>query len=890
MRRFLFRLWSLVRWDRTERDLARELSAHVALLEDEYHRRGLTATDARTAARRAVGGIEQAKELHRDARSFRWIDDAVRDARYALRTLARNRSFAVVAVLTLGLGIGANAAIFSLIDAVLLRSLPVPESGRLLQLTMVLKSGEVWESFSYPLVLGLADRRDIFSALCGFSGATLDVGPPESVERTSGAWVTGGCYGTLGLSPAAGRLLTPEDDSPGAVPVAVISDGYWRRRFGADPQVIGQLLSIAGTPVAIAGVSPPGFSGANVGDTADITLAIAVLPQIYPARAGDVKASSTWLRVLARARSGVSLSQARARLAVAWPQIADAAIPDGSVMVAARRRALTSTVDVIPGSTGWSPLRKQFREPLFVLMAVVGVVLVIACVNVATLLLARAAARSREIAVRLAIGAGRGRIVRQLLMESALLAFFGAAVGLGLAQVASHSLVTLLSTGRGSPLVLDLAPNARVLAFTSVVAMATSLLFGIVPAFRFRSVAPAETLGANSNRITGPRRRLGNALVVAQVSLALVLLVGAGLFVRTVENLRRVDRGFRHEGVLLVDVDGPRAGYKGARLVAFNNELLERVRRLPGVAAASFSSVTPLSGGAITHAIAIDGHPIGREEIYFNNVAPRFFETMNTPIVQGREITDRDAAGAPGVAIVNEAFVRRYLANDAAIGRHFSQVSDAGFDFEIVGVVKDAAYETLRELPKPTIYASYLQRGGGPATFEIYTAGAVDQVASAIRAELQPSLPGTPVQVRTLTAQLERSLVQERLMAVLAGAFGVLSLVIAAIGLYGLLAYTVAQRTAEIGIRMALGAPHGQVIRIVLSQSLALIGIGGVMGILAAAAITRYLAGMLFGLTPLDPPTFVAAALTLAVVALLASYVPARRAANVDPLVALRRD
>jgi putative ABC transport system permease protein len=889
MRRFLLRLWSTFRSDPAERELAREIAAHRALLEDEFRRRGMPASDARRAARRSLGGIEQTKELHRDARSFRWIEDAQQDLKYGIRGLARAPGFSTIAVLTLGLGIGANTAIFSLIDAVLLRSLPVPEPGRLLELTMVLKSGEVWESFSYPLVRGLADQREIFSSVSGFSSATFNVGPPESVERTSGAWVSGGFYETLGLVPAAGRLLGPEDDAPGAVPVVVISDGYWRRKFGADPRVVGQPLSIDGTRVTVVGVSPPGFSGANVGDAADVTLAIGVLPQLYPARAESVKASSTWLRVMARARPGVSLSQARTRLAVVWPEVADAAIPDGSVMLAARRRALTSTIGVIPGSTGWSPLRKQFRKPLFVLMGMVGLVLVIACVNVTMLLLARASSRSREMAVRLAVGAGRARIVRQLLMESALLASIGAMVGVGIAQVASRSLVALLSSGRASPLVLDLALNLRVLTFTAFVAMATSLLFGIAPAFRTTSVAPAETLVATSSRIAGPRRRLGQALVVAQVSLSLVLLVGAGLFVRTLQNLRGVDRGFRHEGVLLVDVDGRQSGYTGARLAAFNGELLERVRRLPGVATASYSSVTPLSGGAITHTMAIGGRRI-LGEIYFNNVGPRYFGTLSTSVVQGREITDKDVAGAPGVVIVNQAFVRRYLPNSDPIGQHLSQVSDSGVDFEIVGVVQDAAYETLRELPRPTIYASYLQRGGGPVTFEIHAPGALDQVASAIRAELQPSLPGVPVQVRTLTAQLERSLVQERLMAVLAGAFGVLALVIAATGLYGLLAYSVTQRTAEIGVRVAFGASYGRVIGMVLSQSLGLIGVGLVVGMLGAAIVGRYLSGMLYGLTALDSGTYMAAALILTLVAVLASYAPARRAASVDPLTALRSD
>ena len=431
----------------------------------------MTPEDARRAARLALGGVEQTKELHRDARSLVWLDDARRDLRYAIRTLRRTPGFTAGAVLTLALGIGANTAIFSLIDALLLRSLPVRDPQQLVELTMVLKGGEVWESFSYPLVRGLGDQRDVFSSVCGFSSAVLNVGPPDTVERTAGAWATGGCYETLGLRPAAGRLLAEEDDRPGAPPVAVISDGYWRRQLARDRQAIGGTLLIEGVPITIVGVSPPGFTGATVGETADITLATAVLPQLYPERAEALAASSTWLRVLARPRPGLSLIQSKARLAVVWPQLASAAVPES--VSTARRRALTSTVDVLPGATGWTPLRKQFRQPLLVLMAFVAVVLVIACVNVANLLLARATARQREIAVRLAIGASRGRIVRQLLTESAVLAAVGAALGVALAQVGSRFLVALLSDGRGDAIVLDLTPNVRLLGFTSLVAVTT---------------------------------------------------------------------------------------------------------------------------------------------------------------------------------------------------------------------------------------------------------------------------------------------------------------------------------------------------------------------------------------------------------------------------------
>ena len=883
LRRFLLRLANVFRSERAEPDLTRELASHLTLLEDEYQHRGMTPDDARRAARLALGGVEQTKELHRDARSFMWLDDARRDLRYAARTLRRAPGFTAVAVLTLALGIGANTAIFSLIDALLLRSLPVRDPQQLVQLAMVLRGGEVWVSFSYPLVRALGDQRDIFSGVCGFSSAVLNVGPPGTVERTSGAWATGACYETLGLGPAAGRLLSQEDDRRGAVPVAVISDAYWRRRFARDRQVIGRTLLIEGVPVPIVGVSPAGFTGPTVGEAADVTLALGVLPQLYPERAGNLEASSTWLRVLARPRAGLSLNQTKARLAIVWPQAASAAVPE-SIPVA-RRRVLTSSIDVLPGATGWTPLRKQFRQPLLVLMAFVAVVLVIACVNVANLQLARATARHREIAVRLAIGAGRGRLVRQLFTESAVLAALGAALGVALAQLGSRLLVALLSDGRTDAIVLDLTPNLRLLGFTSLVAATTSVLFGMAPALR--TVPSATALTAGSGRASASTGRLLPVLVTAQVSLSLLLLIGAGLFVRTLQNLRTLDPGFHHEGVLLVDVDGQRAGYRGARLVVFNQDLLQRVAGLPGVISSSFSSVTPLSGGAISHTIFVKGQPAGREEIWFNNIAPRYFETMHTPLVLGREFTERDDAAAPGVVVVNEAFVRRYLRDQDPLGVQLS-ISNAPSDYQIVGVVKDAIYETLREPPRPTVYAPYVQRGAGGVTFEIYAAGSVAQVASSVRAEVQPRLPGTPVQIRSLTAQVEKSLIQERMMATLASGFGTLALVLAAIGLYGLLAYAVARRTSEIGIRMALGAQRGQVMGLVLRQTCALTGIGIVVGLSGAAVMTRWLASMLFGVAPLDPITFIAASLMFAVVASLASYLPARRAAKVDPLVALR--
>jgi len=808
----------------------------------------------------------------------------LQDVRHAFRGLRRSPGFAAAAILTLALGIGANTAIFTLVNALILRSLPVENPQELVQLTMVVPSGEVWQSFSYPLVRGLADRQDIFSSLGGFSSASFAVGPPESLEATPGAWVTGGYYETLGVMPVAGRLLTPDDDRPGAAPAAVISDSYWRRRFGRDPRAIGDALMIGRALVTIVGISRPGFTGATVGETADLTLPIAMIPQVMPERAEGLEASATWLRVLARPREGTSPQQAKAHLSTVWPAVARSSIP-ASIPIALRR-AVASTVDVIPGATGWSPLRDQFRRPLLVLMGFVTVVLVIACVNVANLLLARSATRRREMIVRLAIGARRGRIIRQLLTESAVLAFIGAGLGLAVAQAGCRLLLALLSSGRTQEIALDLVPDGQVLVFTSAIAVATSLLFGLAPAFATSAITPADGLAQSSLRASGAGGRLAPALMAAQVALCLMLLVGAGLLVTTLRNLRTFDAGFRNEHVLLVDVDGRRAGYQGEALARLNEDILERVSGIPGVRVASFSSVTPVSGSAISHAVRVAGKD-AVEETYFNNVGPRFFETLQTPVLRGRDFSARDNASSPSVVVVNQAFVRRHFPAGDPIGAQISIVRDSR-PREIVGVVADVVYESMRDTARPTVYRPYLQSPAGPVSFEAAIVGPEAPVVAALREIVTSKLPGTPVAVRTLTAQVDRSLIQERLLATLAGTFGVLALVLAVVGVYGLLAYSVARRTSEIGIRMALGAHRVQVLKLVLGQTLAFSAVGMVVGLCGAAIGARSLEAMLFGLSPLDPGTFIAIPLIFAAAATLAAILPAFRATSVDPLVALR--
>ena len=879
LRRAVLRLRHAVNPSAAEPDLAREMASHLSLLEDDFVRRGMTREDARFAARRAFGGVALASDLHRDARSYAWLDDLRRDLLYAVRTLRRTPGFTVVAVLTLALGIGANTTIFSLIDALMLRWLPVRAAHEIVQV------GEA--PLPYPAIVALTRQREIFAGAFGYGAWSFNVGPPGSVERTPGAWVTGDYYTTLGLQAIAGRLLTPEDDRPNASPAAVITEGYWQRAFGRSPDVVGRPLSVEGTAVTIVGVTPPGFTGVSVGQVADITLPVSMLPRILPDQASLLAIGNWWLRVLARPNPHVTPEQARARLAVVWSDLVNA-IPTNRPN--ARQMLLATHVDVTPGGTGTSFLRQQFRQPLFVLMAAVALVLLIACANVANLLLVRAASREREIAVRLAMGASRGRLVRQLFTESLLLSLVGGAIGIAVAEAGGRLLIELLSSGAADAIALDLAPNTHLLGFTTLLIVGTSLLFGLAPAMRGTAFGLAPALKLGSIRTVGSRTAIAPSLVVIQVSLSLLLMAGAGLFVRTLQNLRHLDAGFGHEGVLLVNVDGRRAGYRGEALQAFYRESLEQVQRVPGTKSVSFSKNTPLSGSRWFERLVIDGQPrqTGREFTDFNAVAPRYFETMRIPLVSGREFTVGDRAGAAGVAIVDTTFVRRYFPNEPTIGKFVSYAGAPIERMEIVGVVSATLSRGLRQTAHPTVYVPYAQQEAGWGTIEVLVSGSKNDVAAGIREALRPRLPQAALRVQTLTAQVDAALVQERMLAALASSLGAAALVLAAVGLYGLLAYMVARRTPEIGVRMALGARRAEVVWLVFRQSATLIAIGLVVGLTAAAIVTRFVQGMLFGLSPLDPATLLAVSLIFVLVATLASYLPARRATTIDPLVALR--
>jgi predicted permease len=873
----------VLRRQQAEQELDDELQTFVEMAAAEKVRRGVPPAQARRLALLELGGVEQAKERVRTGRHGAWLDEVARDITYACRIFVKHRGFTAVVVLTLAIGIGANTAIFSLIDALMLRSLPVHNPRELVQLTFQSPGDQQpSESVSYAMVRALSDEREIFGGAAGFSGTTFDVGAPGAMGRIRGALVTGDFYTTLGLQPVIGRLLTRADDEPGAPLAAVISHGYWERRFARRAETVGDTLLLNGVTVAIVGVSPAGFVGANVGAVADVTLTIASIPQVDPQAVPLLGPGNFWLRVLARPRVGLSAFEAQARISARWRQIAERVVsPRWS---AVRREEMASAVvRLSPGATGWTYLREIYAKPLLILMAVVGVVLLIACANVASLLLARASARQREVAVRMAIGASRGRIIRQLLIESSLLSLTGATISVGLAWLSGNVLVDVIASG-GRDMSFDLTPNLRVLGFTTGVAVFTALLFGVAPAIQATALSTSDAL-KDDTRASTSRSRLLPSLVSAQIALSMVLLVGALLFARTLQNLQNFDPGFRRDGVLIAELAASRT--------TFPEEFVDEVRGLPGVTSASLSTHTPLSGAIWSEPAVPAGQTIPENDnAFFVAAGPEFFATMQIPMLSGREFSERDTVSSAGVAIVNERYARQHFADRSPLGEHLAAtVRGRRADLEIIGVVKDTSTAGLRTPPPATVYVAYTQLTGDfPTTLEIRAAGSLNHVASSVRQILQARLPNTVIDVRPLSTQVESTMVRERMMATLAGSFGAVALILSCIGLYGLMSYRVAQRTKEIGIRMAVGAQRRQVMALVLRGAASLVLIGVTVGVPVTWAASRWIESMLFGLGPSDPVVVGRAIATLLAVAMLAASLPAWRASRVDLLPALRHE
>jgi predicted permease len=824
-----------------------------------------------------------------------------RDLKHAFRVLRKNPGFTCVVVLTLGLGIGANTAIFSLMDQVLLRALPVREPGELVLLDGPgAFRGKTFndQTFSYPMYKDFRDRTEVFSGvLARFPMAVTVVWNGES-ERVSGDLVSGNYFEVLGVRPAVGRLFNAADDrTPGAHPVAVLSHGFWTRRFGSNPAVLNQTLTVNGHPLTIVGVAAQGFNGLQVGGNADVIVPVMMKAQMTPTWNDLDDRRSRWVNVVARLKPGITAEQAEVQMNVVYDQIKQQEIAAyANVSENFKQRFLQKHLEVLPGGRGLSDLRSQFSSALVVLMWMVGVVLLIACANVANLLLARTTSRQKEIAVRLALGASRATIVRQQLVESAVLAAAGAVVGVGFAMWSGSVLLAALP-GSESARSLSSTPDLRVLLFAFVLAAATALVFGIAPAIQATRHAAASALKDEAGSVVGGGRqaRVRRVLVVAQVAMSMLLLVGAGLFARSLYNLRSVDPGFQVDRLIAFSIDPSLSGYSQDRTRQFFETLQRELSNVPGVRNVSMSEIGALSGNNWRTTVRVDGYqPKEGEDMNpsFDGVGPQYFSTMGIPLVAGREFKDSDAAGAPKVAVINEAMARYFFGDSNPIGRRFGQGGGNPTDIEIIGVARDSRSDTIREKSGRYVYIPYRQDEGVTSlTFYVRAAGDPAAVTAAVRQTVQRLDANLPIYgMRTMEAQVAESLFVERMVASLSVAFGILATLLAALGLYGVMSYAVTRRTREIGIRMALGAERARVLWLVLREVAALSTVGVVIGFTGALFATRRIEAQLFGITRNDPLTVAAAIVLLLLVALAAGWFPARRATNIDPMLALRSE
>jgi putative ABC transport system permease protein len=824
----------------------------------------------------------------------------LQDLRYGIRMLAKNPGFTAVAVLTLALGIGANTAIFSAINVVLLRTLPVSHPEELVTLRWE-SPHNVTDYLPYPLFDRLRQDNEVLAGMFGFHGLRLATNFAGRQGLAAGQLVSGNYFSVLGVKTIIGRRFTAEEDRvPGGAPFAVISYGYWKRQFGLDPSVVGKSIVLNGVPFTIIGVTSPDFFGVSVGASPEIWIPMVMQAAVMDGRSLLNDPRSWWLEVMARRKPGINAQQATAALNVLYQRIARQQA-GAELSREAERELSHEKIALVPGSKGLSDLRNRFSEPLLILMMLVGILLLTASANIASLALARATGRQKEMAVRAALGAGQLRLVQQSLTESFLLAGLGGAFGLLTAFWADDLLVTLLSRN-GTPLALSLHPDALVFAFAAGVAILSGILFGSAPAWRAaRTDLNAEIKGSGTTVADPvakrrPRWGLLKQLVAVQVAMSLVMLVGAGMLVRSLQKLENVEPGFDPTKVLLVAVDPTLAGYQGPRLMNLYRELAVAVSEVPGVRSASFCAPTPMSGAHWSTGVFAQGHVPGPNETttaLMNLIGPNFFKTLRIPLVRGRDFTERDDASAPEVAIINETMARFYFDRASPIGKRLSFLGPQGGEIEIVGVAQDIKYSSLREATPRVIYLPYLQTPAASLPFgmtlELLTAGNPDSFTGSVRDAMRKVASNLPILgFRTLAEQVNGTLGQERLVADLAAFFGMLALILASVGLYGVLTYVVSRQTREIGIRVALGARRADVFSMVLRDALRLVAVGASCGLPLAVAFARLISSQLYGISPYDPSAISVATALLATVSAIAIYVPARRATKVDPMTALR--
>ena len=827
----------------------------------------------------------------------------LQDLRYALRSLRKSPVFLAVAALSLALGIGANTAIFTLIHQLILQPLPVRDPQ---QLVMLAGRGKHYggnngpDRISYPMYQEIRDKNQVFSGMFCTYPSTVSASFEGGTELIGADFVSGNYFPVLGVGAAVGRVFTASDDLiQGGHPLAVLSNGYWRARFGADQGIVGKQIVVNGRALTIIGVSPAGFDGVEPGRAPQIRIPVTMkddLPRSDFSRLNNNR--FRWAEVFGRLKPGVSVEQAQAGLQPLFHQILNREVTEKPFSKAAplvKQEFLKMWMEVMPGSKGRSNLRKTYSKPLFALMGIVSLVLLIACSNLANLLIARASARQKEIAVRLALGAGRGRLIRQLLVESILLAAFGGALGVGLAVMVDRALIDFLPSGH-TPLSLSSTPDWTVLAFTLAISLVAGAFFGLVPALQSTRPKLADTLKDQAGAvIRGGSAGLRKGLVVAQVSLSLLLLIAAGLFVQSLRNLKTLNPGFEVSNLLAFNVDPTTNRYDRQFSSDYYRRLRERLSGLPGVESHTFAVIPVLEDNEWDNWITIEGYtakPDERPDPHMQYCSPAFFQTLKIPVLLGRDFDDRDIAGAPKVGIVNQKFVKRYFGNASPLGRHVGMGIDPGTktDIQIVGVAGDTKYENMREEIPYELYIPSEQKGfADGVTIYVRAQGDPTRMFNSLRTAVREVDATVPMyDLRTLDDQMEISLLTERLLATLSSVFGCLATLLATLGLYGVMAFMVARRTREIGIRMALGAGQSSVLWMVLRETLTLAGLGVAIGLAGAYAATRLIQAQLFGVAPTDLLTVAAASLGIAAVTALAGYVPARRATGIDPMSALR--
>jgi putative ABC transport system permease protein len=894
----------LFRKKQTEQELDDELRDFLEKSMTEKMRGGMTREEAHRAARLEMGGVEVVKENVRSASWETHLETLWSDLRFGARLLRFNKVFAGAAILSLALGIGANTAIFQLLDAVRLRTLPVNNPQELVSVRIDERHGVSGNSsgrysdLTYAMWEQIRADQQAFSSIFAWGPTEFNIAASGEVHAVQALWVSGEFFETLGVEPALGRLFTPVDDRVGCgSPGVVISYSFWQHEYAGDRSVVGRTINLNRHPFQIVGVTAAGFYGVEMGRYFDVAAPLCAEPIVDGTEdAMLLTRDGWWLASMGRLKPGETVERASAQMRAISSGLFETTLPSNFNPEQAKR-FLSYKLGGFPAGTGVSELREDYERPLWLLLALAALVLVIASANLANLLLARASAREKEMGLRMAVGAGRWRLIRQLLAESLLLAAIGASLGDLLARSLSQVLIASLSTPN-NPLFVDLGTDWRVLGFTVALAVLTCILFGLAPALRATNVSPGIVLKEGGRGTTDGRPRFGlrRVLVVSQIALSLTLLVGALLFARSLGKLAAVDTGFQRDGILLTDIDFTALNLSPERRISFARDLLERVKAIAGVDSAATAKIIPLSNNYEIHDIllgvsgALDDHNPSN----FNRVSPGFFRTLHTTLIAGRDFDEHDAAGSPLVAIVNETFARKILKSGNPVGtllrvRRMNKVSGP---YQIVGLVKDTKYGDLREDPQEVVYTPLAQFDRPDTDTQVFIRSKMPLAGliSAVKSVANGVSPDTDVSFDVYDRIVEESLLRDRLMARLSGFFGGLAVLLAVIGLYGVISYMVARRRNEIGIRMSLGADRRSIIALVLRESLLLLSIGLTLGVALALGASSAAASLLFGLKAHDATTLVMATVILAVIALAASYIPALRASRLDPLDALRHE